>query len=121
MPTKRKSGRSLKASSAISSRPPGRPRVARDIIAGLREAAAFMRGEIAPPTRIVNVPGPVDVKAIRSQSGLSQSDFAARYGFSARTLQEWEQGRSQPDSAVRAYLLVINRNPRAVETALAGK
>lgn len=116
MPTKRKSGRSSKASSATSRR-----RVARDIIEGLKEAAAFMRGDIALSTRIVNVPGPVDVKAIRSQSGLSQSDFAARYGFSARTLQEWEQGRSQPDSAVRAYLLVINRNPKAVETALAGE
>ena len=40
------------------------------------------------------------------------------YGFSRRTLQEWEQGRAQPESAVRAYLTVIDRNPRAVEEAL---
>jgi putative transcriptional regulator len=61
----------------------------------------------------------VDVRAVRENSGLSQSEFAARYGFSLRTLQEWEQGRAQPDSAVRAYLLVIDRDPQAVQAALA--
>jgi putative transcriptional regulator len=33
--------------------------------------------------------------------------------------QEWEQGRTSPESAVRAYLTVIERNPRAVIEALA--
>jgi putative transcriptional regulator len=92
--------------------------VARDIIAGLKEAAAFMRGEVSLPVRMVHVPGAVDVRAVREKSGLSQVEFARRYGFSTRTLQEWEQGRAQPDSAVRAYLTVIERNPQAVEEAL---
>lgn len=34
-----------------------------------------------------------------------------------RSLQEWEQGRRMPDSATRAYLLVIASNPKAVEDA----
>jgi putative transcriptional regulator len=91
--------------------------VARDIISGLKEAAAFARGEISLPVRMVNVP--VDVRALRSKLGLSQSEFASRYGISLRTLQEWEQGRTSPDSTVRAYLTVIERNPRAVIEALA--
>ena len=62
---------------------------------------------------------PSEVKAIRRKSGLSQAGFAARYGLNLRTLQDWEQGRVQPDGPARAYLLVILREPRAVERALA--
>jgi putative transcriptional regulator len=95
--------------------------VARDIIAGLKEAVAFAQGKISLPVRMANVPDPVDVRKIRSKLGVSQSEFATQYGISLRTLQEWEQGRTGPDSAVRAYLTVIARNPRAVIEALAGQ
>jgi putative transcriptional regulator len=60
----------------------------------------------------------VDVKSIRAKSGLSQTEFARRYGFSPRSLQDWEQGRRKPEGAVRAYLLVIDRKPKAVAEAL---
>ncbi len=60
------------------------------------------------------------MRAVREVLGLSQSQFAARYGFSPRTLQEWEQGRSKPDVAVRRYLKVIENDPKAVERALRG-
>ncbi|MGD0499343.1 MAG: helix-turn-helix domain-containing protein [Bryobacteraceae bacterium] len=96
-------------------------RVGRDVVAGLKEAISHARGEIALPSREYEVPGPVDVRAIRARSGLSQSEFAREYGFSVRTLQEWESGGSRPPSAVRAYLVVIDRNPRAVSAALRDK
>jgi len=118
MPTRRKSARSSKASDAPTKRAT-RSRLACDIISGLKEAAAFARGEISLPVRIVHVPEPVDVRALRSKLRLSQSEFASQYGISLRTLQEWEQGRTSPDSAVRAYLTVIERNPQAVIEALA--
>ncbi len=84
----------------------------------MEEAAAHVRGEITLPVRYVEVPEQVEVKAIRSHTGLSQVEFARRCGFSPRSLQEWEQGRRKPESAARAYLLVIDRNPKAVEAAL---
>src|ERR1035438_6641045 len=90
-------------------------RVGKDVVAGLKEAISHARGEIALPAREYEVPGPVDVRAIRARSGLSQSEFAREYGFSVRTLQEWESGGSKPPSAVRAYLTVIDRNPKAVQ------
>ena len=62
---------------------------------------------------------PDEVRAIRRRSGLSQTAFAAAYGLNLRTLQDWEQGRAQPDGSARAYLLVIDREPRAVARALA--
>ena len=96
-------------------------RVGKDVVAGLKEAISHARGEIALPAREYEVPGPVDVRAIRARSGLSQSEFAREYGFSVRTLQEWESGGAKPTSAVRAYLTVIDRNPKAVRAALQDK
>jgi len=61
----------------------------------------------------------VDVAAIRKQSGLSQSAFAARYGLPVATVRDWEQGRRAPEGAARAYLTVIAREPEAVARALA--
>ena len=86
----------------------------------MKEAAAQVSSETSLREYEYDVPGPVDVKAIRAKSGLSQSQFAHRYGFSTRTLQDWELGRAQPPSAVRAYLTVINRFPETVEKALLG-
>jgi len=95
-------------------------RVSRGVVAGLKEAIAHARGDVSLPVRYYDVPGPADVKAIRAKSGLSQAEFARRYGFSVRTLQDWELGRTQPPSAVRAYLTVIDRFPETVAKALQG-
>jgi putative transcriptional regulator len=65
-------------------------------------------------------PGAVDVRAIRARSGLSQAEFAKRYGFNVRTLQDWESSGAQPPSPVRAYLTVIDRFPHMVVKALQG-
>jgi len=97
---------------------PRRSKLGREIIEGLRLVEKHLKGEIELPVRYVEVPDLVDVKAVRRKSGLTQAEFARRYGISPRSLQEWEQGRRQPEGAVRAYLLVIDRNPQAVESAL---
>jgi putative transcriptional regulator len=61
------------------------------------------------------------VRAIRAALHLSQSAFAERFRIPAASLRDWEQGRRLPDAATQAYLTVIERNPGAVETALAGE
>src|ERR1035438_3633310 len=107
----------MPGSKRVSKRAPERlSRVGRDGVHGLKEAAAHARGEISLRAYEYDVPGPVDVKAIRAKSGLSQFRFARRYGFSTRTLQDWELGRAQPPSAVRAYLTVIRSEERRVGT-----
>jgi putative transcriptional regulator len=60
-----------------------------------------------------------DVRAIRRRLGFSQKEFARRFGFSVRTVQEWEQGRAVPDRPARILLRVIEKSPRAVERAVA--
>ena len=71
-------------------------------------------------TATKDVPGAVHVKEVRTKLGLSQADFARRYGFNVRTLQDWESSGAQPPSPVRAYLTVIDRFPGTVEKALKG-
>ncbi len=58
------------------------------------------------------------VRRIRERMDLSQSDFARQFGLTLRSLQEWEQARRLPDAAVLTYLRVIERNPKAVRSAL---
>ena len=89
------------------------------LVAAAKEARAIARGEADPSTYKVTIPADVDVKAVRRKLGLSQDTFAQRYGLTAARVRDWEQGRSRPDSAARAYLMVIDRNPEAVEHALA--
>ncbi len=67
---------------------------------------------------VVHIPDEIDVARIRKKVGMSQSEFATQYGFSFRTVQQWEQGRAIPSGATRAYLLVIDREPEAVRRAL---
>jgi len=50
--------------------------------------------------------------------GLSQTQFAARFGFSLDSIQNWEQGHRQPEGPARILLAVIAKNPKAVQEAL---
>ena len=83
-----------------------------------KDARASARGEADPASYRIHVPAEIDVKRMRRRLKLSQSEFARRFGFTPARIRDWEQGRSRPDGAVRAYLLVIERNPHAVERAL---
>jgi putative transcriptional regulator len=87
-----------------------------DLIEAMKGVLAHQRGEI----ELEQVwPKPIDVKAIRKRVKMSQAEFSRAYGISKRALQEWEQGGRQPDSAARAYLTVIAKEPAVVRRALA--
>lgn len=66
----------------------------------------------------VHPPEEVDVGAIRKQLHLSQEAFAAFFGISKRTVQEWEQGRRHPAGAAKTLLTIISHEPEAVQRAL---
>ena len=59
-----------------------------------------------------------DVRLIRTQLEKSQSEFALMIGVSVSTLQNWEQGRRQPEGPARALLKVVSENPEAVARSL---
>ena len=53
----------------------------------------------------------------RAKVGMSQSQFAALMGVSVRTLQNWEQGRTQPSGAAKTLLRIAAKNPDVVRMA----
>ena len=61
---------------------------------------------------------PKALTALRKRLGLSQAGFAKQYMPNLRTLQDWEQGRREPEDLARTYFRVIERNPDAVRAAL---
>lgn len=47
----------------------------------------------------------------REKSGLSQAEFAQLLGVSIRTIQDWEQGRREPNAAARTLIKVAELHP----------
>jgi putative transcriptional regulator len=95
-----------------------RPTVGERIIEGLEQAVAWSRGENSRArVTLVQVPN-VDVRDVRQRMGLSQAQFATKFGFPPATLRNWEQGRARPDASTRVLLAVIAKHPSAVEDVL---
>ncbi|HEV2949174.1 MAG TPA: NadS family protein [Gemmataceae bacterium] len=88
-----------------------------NLVTSIRQAGRIRRGEIKPG-RVTQF-APPDIRAIRRRLGQSQTEFARMIGVSVATLQNWEQGRRQPEGPARALLKVAAVNPQAVAAALA--
>ncbi len=95
-----------------------RTQFGKDLERALGEVRAHRRSEIALPVQIVHSIPPGEVKAIRKAVAKSPREFERRFGVPARTLEGWEQGRKM-DVAGRVLLTVIQREPAAVERAVA--
>ena len=96
-------------------------KIGESLLRGAEEALAYAKGDKkGSKTYQVKIPKKINVSAIRDKLHMSQSVFAACFGFSIRTIEKWEQGVRQPAGAARAYLIVIDRNPEAVRSALTG-
>lgn len=83
----------------------------------IREGGKIHRGEASASRRFSFKAE--DVKAIREKLDKSQSEFAHMIGVTVSTLQNWEQGRRQPQGPARALLVVASQEPRLVADALA--
>lgn len=113
----RKSPRKPSGSLAAKAPRTGAP-LGERLLESMKELQAHLRGEIKLSETVYHLPPETDVRALREKLGLSQSDFAALFGFNVRSLQDWEQGRRLPEIPIRAYLAVIQRDPQAVIRAL---
>lgn len=79
-------------------------RFQKDLLTSVKQ---MRRGQAA---RVTQVALPAAAEA-RAKVGLSQQAFAALLGVSARTLQDWEQGRREPNGAARTLLRVAVSHP----------
>jgi putative transcriptional regulator len=81
------------------------------------EQVAKIRSGLLKPSRVFTF-RPVDVKRIRHNLGVSQRQFALMIGVSTATLQNWEQGRREPEGPAKALLRIAEKQPKAVIEAL---
>jgi putative transcriptional regulator len=83
---------------------------------GLNEAIGHAKGKQAGVK--VWQPSAVDVAQVRGRLGLTQAQFAARFGVSVATLRHWERGDRNPQGPALVLLNLIDRDPKGVLRAL---
>ena len=87
---------------------------------GLAEAD----GRILAPSIQPERPPQVDAgyaRRIRSQTRLTQAEFAARIGVPIETVRNWEQGKRHPRGPARALLKLLDEAPDVAFSVLGRK
>jgi len=84
------------------------------LVKGVREMKRHMAGKRVRGAKTTELSAP-DVRNIREAAKISQSQFAKLIGVNLRTLQNWEQQRTQPTGPARALLRIVASNPKAIE------
>lgn len=86
-----------------------------DLIQSLNEALAHAKGEGS-----AMVHEPVHPGEIRRRAKLTQAQMAPLMGMSLSGYRKWEQGQRQVSGPAAALLRIIDKEPAAVQRALAG-
>ena len=84
------------------------------LVKGVREMKRHIAGKSVRGARTTHIPAP-NVRTIREAAQISQSQFAKLIGVNLRTLQNWEQQRTQPTGPAKALLKIVASNPKAIE------
>ena len=79
----------------------------RDLLESVKQ---MRRGQAARVTKVKLS----EAAEARASVGLSQQEFAILLGVSARTLQDWEQGRREPTGAAKTLLRVAVSHPEVL-------
>ena len=78
----------------------------------MKEAGAIKCNEMKA-SRVTELELP-DIKEVREKTGLTQAEFAARLHISARTLQNWEQGRRYPTGPAATLIRILDAHPTLI-------
>jgi putative transcriptional regulator len=79
---------------------------------------ALTDAELDEAVLVYPPPTAEQIRALLARLGLSQSQFALRFGFTIDTVQQYEQGRRTPSGPAATLLRVIAGDPEAVARAL---
>lgn len=78
----------------------------------LESVKQMRRGQAARVTKVRLT----EAAEARASIGMSQQEFVELLRVSARTLQDWEQGRREPTGAARMLLKVASKHPRVLRS-----
>lgn len=114
----KKMGLSLrKAHATLNQLAEGKASAVRCPVSDVFDEAAVELGTLGVEARRIQKDKP-DPRAVRDKLGISQAEFAIRFCLELDTIQNWEQGRSQPDPAANVLLRVIEQYPDVVESVV---
>src|SRR5260370_27842789 len=82
------------------------------------DADAWSDADLAAAEVVYPPPSPEQIRALRARFGLSQGQFARRFGLSLDAVQQYEQGRRRPSGPAATLLRGIAADPEAVIRAL---
>ena len=90
-----------------------------ELSSALVEAKEHSEGKLTLRTHKVNLQSeleisPVEIISIRERFNLSRGVFAQLLHTSARTLENWEQGRSAPNGQAITLLKLVQRYPETL-------
>ena len=103
-----------------TTKPSRQPRVADEIMAGMRELSRMMDEGKTPEqmftVKTIEVPEPGmyrrrKVRELRESLGVSQAVFARLLGVSVVLVKSWEAGTREPSPLARGLLDTIRANP----------
>ncbi|MBU8543488.1 MULTISPECIES: helix-turn-helix domain-containing protein [Roseomonadaceae] len=89
------------------------------LVEALQEVRDWQQGRGALHVVNRNPMPPERIRTIRKRLAKTARAFEEKFGIPAATLNNWEQGRRAPDPAARLLLEVMEREPEAVERAVA--
>ena len=84
-------------------------------------ALADPDAQSATPEQLARARRVVDVRLIRDKFGLTQEQFARRFGLRLEMVQGWEDRTLVPDAAAATLLRVIWAEPEVVRKVVAGE
>ena len=106
----------LKLLAELAARP--RPSEAEIEAQAIEDGDAWTEQELAEAEPVYPPLSPEEVRALRKRLGLSQAQFARRFGFTLDTIQQYEQGHRRPSGPASSLLRVVAADPEAVMRAL---
>lgn len=92
----------------------------KEIIAGAKQALAYLKGDKTKGRAYEVRTRDIDVKAIRAKLQMTQAAFSEVFAIPVSTLKKWETNNRVPEGPTKAYLMVIDKIPGAVRKALNG-
>ena len=87
------------------------------LVKALRQMNRHMAGKVVRGAKTTEL-AEADVRAIREDAKISQSQFARLIGVNLRTLQNWEQRRTRSSGPARVLLKIVASDPNSAIEAL---
>lgn len=80
----------------------------------LKDTISFAEGKAIKAGLKAYKPFQVDVKRVRKNIGMTQTQFAAAFGIGLGTLRHWERGDREPKGAALVLLNMLAKDTKTV-------